>query len=57
MKFEKELTAGTPGEGMESRRKRQVGSPETLMRQHPNPVWLDHTKQEKVVELSIRAEL
>lgn len=57
MKFEKELTAGTPGEGMESRGKRQVGNPETLMRQHPNPVWLDHSKQENVVEMSVCAEL
>lgn len=57
VRSEKELAAGTPGEGIESRRKRQVGSPETLMRQHQNPVWLGHTEQEKVIEMSIRAEL
>lgn len=57
MRSEKELAAGTPGEGIESRRKRQVGSPEMLMRQHQNPVWLDHTEQEKGVEMSIHAEL
>lgn len=57
MKSEKELAAGTPGEGIESRRNRQVGSPEILMRQHQNPVWLDHTEQEKMVEMRVRAEL